>query len=218
VCSAGSCTLNCGSGYTNCSGSCVDLSSDPYNCGSCGRPCASDEACSGGSCVCVPDCALAQCGPDGCGYTCGTCETGMICSVDRQCEFHEIVISISRTPVTSIASPFHAGDSTTLIADVAPWSWVVANVTVLTIKSITRDTVTGTSSADPDFDAAMSDILAMGACDSTGHCVFGPTQWQPDQFDCGGVNAGNVRSREEWVEINGFSSNHNTLYFVCSDL
>jgi hypothetical protein len=38
-------------GRTNCSGSCVDLLTDPHNCGSCGVPCAPVETCVGGFCT-----------------------------------------------------------------------------------------------------------------------------------------------------------------------
>ena len=39
VCSAGACTTVCGTGLTNCSGACVDLTSDPFDCGKCGNTC-----------------------------------------------------------------------------------------------------------------------------------------------------------------------------------
>jgi hypothetical protein len=38
-------------GRTNCSGVCVDVLTDPHNCGSCGAPCAPTEACVDGSCT-----------------------------------------------------------------------------------------------------------------------------------------------------------------------
>jgi len=40
---------SCAAGYTDCDGQCVQLASDPRNCGTCGRVCASD-VCVAGSC------------------------------------------------------------------------------------------------------------------------------------------------------------------------
>lgn len=36
--------------------------------------------CLAGNCFCMPDCALFDCGDDGCGGTCGTCEPGFECN------------------------------------------------------------------------------------------------------------------------------------------
>ena len=84
----------CDSGLTNCSGNCVDLSSDYLNCGGCGSACPSagpDVAtieCIGGTCVqtaCDPgyancygglECSDLSQDPDNCG-ACGTaCQSG----------------------------------------------------------------------------------------------------------------------------------------------
>jgi hypothetical protein len=66
-------------------GTCVDLTTTS-NCGSCGTPCSSGQACFNTAC-CTPttcsqlgfDCGLAS---DGCGGTlpCGSCPTGQTCS------------------------------------------------------------------------------------------------------------------------------------------
>src|SRR5487761_2081018 len=36
----------------SCNGTCVDLSSDPANCGACGTACSATQTCSGSACVC----------------------------------------------------------------------------------------------------------------------------------------------------------------------
>jgi hypothetical protein len=46
----GTCGVVCDSGYTNCSGSCVDLRNDPNNCGHCGTRC-STRLCVAGLCA-----------------------------------------------------------------------------------------------------------------------------------------------------------------------
>lgn len=49
VCHGDVCVSICGEGLTRCSGSCIDASSDPNNCGSCRHACATGS-CVGGSC------------------------------------------------------------------------------------------------------------------------------------------------------------------------
>jgi hypothetical protein len=79
------------SGTTKCSGSCVVLSSSPYNCGSCGNVCGSGQTCNSG--VCTGSSSLS-CGPGlmNCGGTCvnrhddsncGSC--GNACGSGKQC-------------------------------------------------------------------------------------------------------------------------------------
>ena len=74
TCQNGRC--RCSSGLTRCGGVCVDLQTDPRNCGSCGTRCQFFEACSAGMCDCVPTCSLAPntvcCGGVG---GCGPCST-----------------------------------------------------------------------------------------------------------------------------------------------
>ncbi len=45
----------CLQGYNACDGQCVELATDPNNCGRCGRACSSDEMCVFGSCVGTED-------------------------------------------------------------------------------------------------------------------------------------------------------------------
>lgn len=71
TCEDGTCI--CPSGQSECSGSCVDLATDPANCGACGNVCSSGS-CSSGNCSCTrnTDC------PDGC--SCGVrAQGGTVC-------------------------------------------------------------------------------------------------------------------------------------------
>lgn len=90
--------VSCASGLTNCSGACVDLSSDYLNCGGCGSACPSAGPnvatieCIGGTCVqtaCDPgyancygglDCTDLSQDPDNCGGCGNVCETGVCAS------------------------------------------------------------------------------------------------------------------------------------------
>ena len=51
-CTSGNCTnsLCCNTGQTGCGSTCVSLSSNSSNCGTCGRACGAGSSCSGGSC------------------------------------------------------------------------------------------------------------------------------------------------------------------------
>jgi hypothetical protein len=65
--------LGCPPGTTECNGRCVDLASDPLNCGSCGKRCQLNATCTGGVCTCVQSgCAIspATCCPVGVSIPC----------------------------------------------------------------------------------------------------------------------------------------------------
>jgi hypothetical protein len=69
-----------------CSGSCVDMSGDEANCGTCGKHCQEGQSCVAGKCVeCTADCTAKECGDDGCGGGCGSCTGDEVCQV-TQCE------------------------------------------------------------------------------------------------------------------------------------
>jgi len=92
-CDAASCPTGCCSGDicldsmdTTCGsggGQCVDCTAgtltDACSQGSCvcqaaGGSCQPGQTCTSSGCIgCIPDCAGKQCGPDGCGNTCGVC-------------------------------------------------------------------------------------------------------------------------------------------------
>jgi len=105
-CSSANCSnsLCCPSAQTGCGSSCVTLSSNSSNCGSCGRACAAGSTCSGGSCYLV----------DGQACTAGAdCFSG-ICStfyLDSDGDHYGVGTGIKQcgtTPPTGYAS--QAGD------------------------------------------------------------------------------------------------------------
>jgi len=56
---------------------------------SCSPACSSNETCKDGKCVpntCTPDCSGKTCGDNGCGGSCGTCNTGETCNAAGTCE------------------------------------------------------------------------------------------------------------------------------------
>jgi len=79
-------TTSCATGLTSCSSQCVNLDTDPANCGWCGNSCDSDEVCTNGSCscpsyarLCSGRCRNTQTDASNCG-SCGTsCGTGQSC-------------------------------------------------------------------------------------------------------------------------------------------
>jgi parallel beta-helix repeat protein len=81
---------SCSDPLTLCGESCVDLSSDPNHCGSCGNVCGSAESCEAGVCTAVSACQepLVQCG-DSCvdlasnALNCGDC--GITCAENEVC-------------------------------------------------------------------------------------------------------------------------------------
>lgn len=72
----------CAASTTLCGTTCVDLSTDPANCGSCGNRCVGSGACENGSC-----CATGTCGSLTCPATADSCTgTGISCgSGDVSC-------------------------------------------------------------------------------------------------------------------------------------
>jgi hypothetical protein len=64
-----------------CGTSCIDLSADTRNCGSCGHVCASDQICTGGSCApCSPVCGGVCATLDSDHANCGACGHGCLAS------------------------------------------------------------------------------------------------------------------------------------------
>jgi len=64
----------------------VNYQTDPNNCGYCGNKCTPvTQMCSGGKCVCAPQCSGKQCGNDSCGGQCGTCNSPAVCFNNSCC-------------------------------------------------------------------------------------------------------------------------------------
>jgi hypothetical protein len=83
----------CSGGRFACGGVCVDLQTDPRNCGACGNECFAFQICSAGTCgcecaagltVCAEGCNACAChdlrtDPTHCGSCATVCATGEIC-------------------------------------------------------------------------------------------------------------------------------------------
>jgi hypothetical protein len=79
----------CAHGGTRCGDKCIDVHTDPHNCGHCGHRCAAGEKCSKGTCqptctggetVCSGACVNLQTNPQHCG-SCGVaCGSTQVCS------------------------------------------------------------------------------------------------------------------------------------------
>ena len=89
-CTGGTTTAGCGADFPDCK-ACV-CKQDSYCCtgwdGQCTKECTSFTACNEacGIAACVKNCTNKKCGDDGCGGSCGSCDTGFTCSTGGQCE------------------------------------------------------------------------------------------------------------------------------------
>ena len=82
----------CASPKEMCSGSCVDVKTDPAHCGTCGNACKPGEVCSAGSCSLTCGGGTTRCGtlcvntdndPTNCGTCDNTCNDGEVCSAGQ---------------------------------------------------------------------------------------------------------------------------------------
>jgi len=87
-CINGACSLSCQAGLTNCGGTCTNLQTDVYNCGSCGSVVAPGHTCQAGAITLSCQAGLANCG----GFcinvqtdavNCGSC--GSFCGAGKTC-------------------------------------------------------------------------------------------------------------------------------------
>jgi hypothetical protein len=82
--------LGCQAGETDCNGTCVDLSTDNNNCGSCGSACSSNQSCQSGQCMDVgcssglTDCSGTCVDLSTDNNNCGSC--GSTCSSNQSCQ------------------------------------------------------------------------------------------------------------------------------------
>jgi hypothetical protein len=93
----------CRPGQSDCGGRCVDLTTDPANCGRCGRACAAGEVCNEGTCSSTCSAGLANCAgacvelatdPEHCGDCATACArnencTGGDCVCEPACDGRE---------------------------------------------------------------------------------------------------------------------------------
>ena len=74
----------CCPGTVACGATCVDLTSDPRNCGACGRACLPSETCGSSACgVCIAVCDGECSNPENDSYNCGAC--GIECAQGTAC-------------------------------------------------------------------------------------------------------------------------------------
>jgi hypothetical protein len=92
ICNNGTCDFACNTGFTRCSGACVDITSDPANCGGCGRACSSTNV------------ATLSCASSVCNSTCvtspivyGNCTQPTFPTADDGCETQ--ISNITDSPI-----------------------------------------------------------------------------------------------------------------------
>jgi len=110
-------TSTCAAGLTNCSGSCVDTTTNAANCGACGVACEVGGLCSASTCSCLA--GLTPCA-SGCedllsdGANCGACglacPTGQVCSAGTCATSCALGLTLCAPDcVDTTVSPTHCG-------------------------------------------------------------------------------------------------------------
>jgi hypothetical protein len=111
----------CAAAGGSCAGACG--SADPQGSCYCDEQCAQngdccpdyETECGGGTCT--PDCFGKQCGDDGCGGTCGSCEGNFECNADAQCVAPSTGTDSGSTTTDSGSTT--SGDNTSVNQDTA---------------------------------------------------------------------------------------------------
>jgi len=108
VTGSGGATAPCSAGLTLCGDACVDLVSDPLNCGNCGVICPEGQFCSAGTCTTACPDGLIQCGQSCVDLTasvlhCGACNAA--CAGGQQCVNGECVGTPTGGSVTEPVTP-----------------------------------------------------------------------------------------------------------------
>lgn len=170
----------CPRGTVDCEGQCVDLDSDPLNCGGCGQPCDLETTglegagCVSGRCGCPPDapdlCSGACVDFDSDPASCGTC--GRACEAGQEC-------------ASGTCQPLEC-----------PGDLVIVDGEC--IDPLTDERYCGTDPANPDtwvdctagvdfpdgavcFDGSCACTDGLAYCESQGGCI----DTQTDLFSCG---------------------------------
>lgn len=82
----------CVGALVDCGGACIDVRNDPGHCGGCDVLCLVYELCVAGECSteepdggCAPSCEGRECSDDGCGGSCGECDSNEMCASGGLC-------------------------------------------------------------------------------------------------------------------------------------
>ena len=93
---------DCASGLTPCGAGCVDLASDPANCGACGTVCTNQQTCTAGGCACpgfTTACGTSCVDLSGDEGNCGAC--GVTCGTGQECLGSACACQSGLTPCAS---------------------------------------------------------------------------------------------------------------------
>jgi hypothetical protein len=121
ACSNGHCGVTCNNGYTACNSAtapyvaCVNTTNDPQNCGTCGKVCATSQACQGGTCqscaagqiLCNGKCVNPQTDGNNCGGCGNACYSYVLYGAPTGCSNGQcgVTCNIGYTACTSTSSP-----------------------------------------------------------------------------------------------------------------
>lgn len=116
----------CPGGMTACKGKCVDLDTDPQNCGSCGVACSPAADCVNATCTCS-GCALSPLSPYQKGWVGGDYEIGEV-QID----------SLGEGTYTLRATPVEPGSSNFKTVDLIGGGSVIAKAEYMWVTTVTQ--------------------------------------------------------------------------------